>query len=261
MTQIPTAISPAVRRRAATAATIGNFIEWYDFVIYGYFAVQISAAFFPDAAPATGLMTTFATFGVALLVRPLGALVFGSIGDRIGRRTTLSIVIIMASVATFAIGCIPGYATIGIAAPVLLVVARLVQGFSAGGEYGGATSFMIEYAPSDRRGLYGSLQAMTQGMAMLTGSLLGASMNAWMSADALASWGWRIPFLIALPMGMVGIYLRLQLEETPAFVAAQKASGTKESAPLREILKNHWYPILQSVGFVTGSIVFTYLVH
>lgn len=251
-------VTPAVRRRAAAAATVGNFIEWYDFVVYGYFATQISQVFFPSAAPATALMATFATFGVALVARPVGALVFGSLGDRLGRRSSLSAVILLASIATFAIGCLPGYERAGIMAPILLVAARIVQGFSTGGEYGGATSFMIEYAPAGRRALFGSLQGMTQGLAMLAGSLLGAAMNAWMNPDTLATWGWRAPFLVALPLGIIGLYLRLRLEDTPAFLAV-RAETQVSVAPLRETLTRQARPILKSIGFVTGWTTTTYL--
>ena len=151
-----------VRKRAVVAAVIGNFIEWYDFTLYGYLAVVIAPLFFPAENRLVSLMATFAVFGVAFVMRPIGALVFGSIGDRIGRRNTLAAIILITSGATFFIGLVPSYESIGILAPLLLVLARVVQGFAVGGEYGGATSFIVEYAPEDKRGLYGSWQFVTQ---------------------------------------------------------------------------------------------------
>jgi len=151
-------IGAAERRRAVIAATIGNFVEWYDFIVYGLFATTIATLFFPSQDRLASLLATFAIFGVSFVVRPLGALIIGSYGDRVGRRTTLAVVILLMSGATFLIGVTPGYESIGVLAPILLALARALQGFSAGGEFGGATSFMVEYAPEGRRGLYGSWQ-------------------------------------------------------------------------------------------------------
>ncbi len=166
------AVEDATRRKAVVAATIGNFVEWYDFTIYGYFATVIAAQFFTAEDPLTSILATFAIFGVAFVVRPIGALVIGSIGDRIGRRATLSAVILLMSGATFLIGVAPTQAQVGVLAPIILALARALQGFSAGGEFGGATSFMVEYAPEERRALYGSWQAFTQGVAAAVGVTL-----------------------------------------------------------------------------------------
>jgi MFS transporter, MHS family, proline/betaine transporter len=193
-----------VRKRAVIAAVIGNFIEWYDFTLYGYLAVVIAPLFFPAESRLVSLMATFAVFGVAFVMRPIGALFFGSIGDRIGRRNTLATIILMTSGATFFIGLVPSYETIGILAPLLLVLARVVQGFAVGGEYGGATAFMVEYAPDDKRGLYGSWQFVTQGASLMVGLLIVTVLTTVLSEEALFSWAWRLPFFLALPLGVIG---------------------------------------------------------
>ena len=248
--------SGGARNKAVIAAVIGNFVEWYDFTIYGYFAVVIAPLFFPTEDRLVSLMATFAVFGVAFLMRPVGALFFGSIGDRIGRRSTLSAVILIASGATFLIGLLPSYETIGILAPLLLVVARMVQGFAVGGEFGGATAFMVEYAPEGKRGLYGSWQFFTQGAALLVGLLLAAGLTAALSEEALFSWAWRVAFLVALPMGLIGLYMRLKLDDTPAFRAVQEHQEV-ERAPLKESLRAHWKDLLKVVGLtwpLTGLV-------
>lgn len=203
-------------------------------------------------------MATFAIFGVAFVVRPLGALVMGSIGDRIGRRATLSAVILLMSGATFLIGVAPTYAQVGILAPIILALARALQGFSAGGEFGGATSFMIEYAPEDRRGLYGSWQAFTQGVAAAVGVTLGVVLSSALPEETFNAWGWRIPFLVALPLGLIGLYLRLRLEDTPHFRAVRETREV-ESAPLRETLRSHGGDILKVIGCIVFGTALTYL--
>lgn len=246
----------SARKRAVVAAVIGNFIEWYEFTIYGFLAVVIAPLFFPAENALVSLMATFAVFGVAFVMRPIGALFFGSVGDRVGRRNTLAVVIILMSGATFLIGLLPTYATIGILAPLLLLLARMVQGFAVGGEFGGATAFMVEYAPEDKRGLYGSWQFFTQGVSLAVGLLLVTGLTAAISEEALASWGWRIPFLVALPMGLIGLYIRLKLEDTPAFQAVREHSEV-ERAPLKQTLRRHGKNLLKIVGLtwpLTGLV-------
>jgi MFS transporter, MHS family, proline/betaine transporter len=176
-----------VRKRAVIAAVIGNFIEWYDFTLYGYLAVVFAQVYFPAENRLVSLLATFAVFGVAFVMRPIGALVFGSIGDRIGRRNTLAAIILITSGATFFIGLVPSYESIGILAPLLLVLARVVQGFAVGGEYGGATAFIVEYAPEDKRGLYGSWQFVTQGASLMVGLLIVTALTTVLSEEALYS--------------------------------------------------------------------------
>ncbi len=251
-------VDAATRRKAVVAATIGNFVEWYDFIIYGYFATVIAAQFFPSEDPLAGILATFAVFGVSFLVRPLGAIVVGSYGDRLGRRGTLAVVILLMSGATFLIGIAPTYAQVGALAPIILALARALQSFLAGGEFGGATSFMVEYAPEGRRALYGSWQAFTQGVAAATGVTLGVVLSSTLPEAAFNAWGWRIPFLISLPLGPVGLYLRLRLEDTPHFEAIQEDREV-ESAPLRETLRTHGGDILKGVGAIVFGTALTYL--
>ncbi|KAA5830528.1 MFS transporter [Saccharopolyspora hirsuta] len=247
-------------KRAVAAAAIGNTVEWFDFGVYSYIAVVISQVFFPAANPTAQLLSTFATFAVAFLVRPLGGFFFGPLGDRIGRRTVLATTMVTMALGTLSIGLIPSYATIGIWAPVLLLVARLVQGFSTGGEYGGAATFVSEYAPDRRRGFMASwLEFGT-----LTGYSLGAGLvtllTVAMSPQDLLTWGWRIPFLLAGPLGIIGLYLRFRLEESPAYRAssgAQQPSATWRG--LRTIFGEHWRPMLKCIGLVLVFNVTNYM--
>ena len=247
-----------VRKRAVIAAVIGNFIEWYDFTLYGYLAVVFAQLYFPAENRLVSLLATFAVFGVAFVMRPIGALVFGSIGDRIGRRNTLAAIILITSGATFFIGLVPSYESIGILAPLLLVLARVVQGFAVGGEYGGATSFIVEYAPEDKRGLYGSWQFVTQGASLMVGLLIVTALTTVLSEEALFSWAWRVPFLVALPLGLIGLYMRLKLEDTPAFEAVQEHHEV-ERTPLKESLRHHGKDLLKVVGLTWLLTGLTYL--
>jgi MHS family proline/betaine transporter-like MFS transporter len=206
--------------RIIFAASVGNALEWYDFTVYGYFALQISAAFFPAHDPVTSQLLTWAAFGTSFLARPLGALVLGSYADRKGRRAALSVSILLMSLGTLLMAVMPAYASIGLAAPVGIFVARLVQGFSAGGEFGGATAFMIEHAKT-RRGFFGSFQFTSQSLAMACGAGTAWALSALLSAPHLHDWGFRLPFLAGLLIGPVGFYVRRHVEETPVFEQAQ----------------------------------------
>jgi MFS transporter, MHS family, proline/betaine transporter len=219
-------------RRAVVAGTVGNFIEWYEFGVYGFFATIIAANFFsPDgSAGLESLVKTYASFALAFFFRPIGAALFGRVGDRIGRKPTLVLVLLLMTGATFLIGVLPTYAAVGAAAPWLLTLIRVLQGLSAGGEFGGAVSVMTEFAPTGRRGLYGSWQSFTVALGLLAGAGLAAILGAVLSADQLTAWGWRIPFLLALPLGLVALWLRLRLEETPSF---RRAVATTGEAPAR----------------------------
>ncbi|WP_078962348.1 MFS transporter [Streptomyces hygroscopicus] len=218
-------------RRALVAGSVGNFIEWYEFGVYGFFATIIAANFFtPDGGSEfEGLVKTYASFGIAFFFRPIGAAVFGRVGDRIGRRPTLILVLLLMTVATTLIGALPTYATLGAAAPWLLTLLRILQGLSAGGEFGGAVSIMTEFAPPGRRGLYGAWQSFTVALGLLAGAGAAALLATVMSEASLGDWGWRVPFLLTLPIGLVALWLRLRLEETPAFRAA--AAGEASTAP------------------------------
>ncbi len=226
----PITISSAARRRAIVAGSVGNFIEWYEFGIYGFLATILAAQFFSDGQQ-TGiesLIATYASFAIAFFFRPVGAALFGRIGDRIGRKPTLILVLVLMSGATALIGILPTYASIGVAAPILLTLVRILQGLSAGGEFGGAVSVMTEFAPAGKRGLYGSWQSFTVALGLLGGAGTVALLSAVLSEADLAAWGWRIAFLLAIPLGAVALFLRLKLEETPEFqqITAAGADGS-----------------------------------
>jgi MFS transporter, MHS family, proline/betaine transporter len=258
-----TVIEPAVMKRAVAAAAIGNITEWYDFGGYAYIASTIGKVFYPGSSHTVQLLAAFGTFAAAFIVRPLGGLILGPLGDRFGRTRVLAFTMILMAAGTFCIGIVPSYASIGIFAPLLLLLARLAQGFSSGGEYGGAMTFIAEYAPDRRRGFLGSwLEFGT-----LTGYVLGAGivtlLSATLSEQQLLGWGWRIPFLIAGPLGVVGVYLRLKLEETPAFsrLAATRRPHTAHRAlsELRCIFVRHWPLMLSCAGLVLVFNVTNYM--
>ncbi len=247
-------------RRAVKAAALGNAMEWFDFGVYSYIAVTLGKVFFPSGNPTAQLLSTFGAFAAAFLVRPLGGMVFGPLGDRVGRQKVLAVTMIMMAAGTFAIGLIPSYATIGVWAPVLLLAARLVQGFSTGGEYAGASTFIAEYAPDKRRGFLGSWLEFGTLAGYIGGAGLVTLMTALLSDGDLMSWGWRIPFLIAGPMGIVGLYLRMRLEETPAFAAeVAKAETARPKVPLREMVTGQWRALLLCVGLVLVFNVTDYM--
>ncbi|MFD4968740.1 MFS transporter [Streptomyces sp. NPDC058424] len=255
-----TVTDPALVRRAVKAAALGNAMEWFDFGVYSYIAVTLGKVFFPSGNPTAQLLSTFGAFAAAFLVRPFGGMVFGPLGDRIGRQKVLAFTMIMMAVGTFAIGLIPSYATIGVGAPLLLLVARLVQGFSTGGEYAGASTFIAEFAPDKRRGFLGSWLEFGTLAGYIGGAGLVTLMTALLSSDQMTSWGWRIPFLIAGPMGIIGLYLRMRLEETPAFAAeAEKCESNRPKVPLREMVVGQWKAMLLCVGLVLVFNVTDYM--
>ncbi|WP_443074046.1 glycine betaine/L-proline transporter ProP [Streptomyces sp. NBC_01456] len=262
-----TVVDPAMVKRAVSAAALGNAMEWFDFGVYSYIAVTLGHVFFPSGNPTAQLLSTFGAFAAAFLVRPIGGMVFGPLGDRIGRQKVLAITMIMMAAGTFAIGLIPSYASIGVGAPILLLVARLVQGFSTGGEYGGASTFIAEYAPDKKRGFLGSWLEFGTLAGYVGGAGLVTLMTALLSTGDLNSWGWRIPFLIAGPMGIIGLYLRLRLEETPAFAQLEKEARSKEKERrevekrigIREMIFGQWRSMLLCIGLVLVFNVTDYM--
>ncbi|GAA1869207.1 glycine betaine/L-proline transporter ProP [Pseudonocardia ailaonensis] len=241
-----------------SGAAMGNAIEWYDYGVYGYLATVIKSVFFPDVSPAAGTILVFAGIAIPFILRPLGGIILGPLGDRFGRRQVLAVTILLMSGSTFCVGLIPGYATIGVWAPILLLFFRLVQGFSTGGEYGGAATFIAEYAPDRKRGFWGSfLEFGTLGGTIL-GAVLATVVQLGFDDATLQSWGWRIPFLVAGPLGLIGFWLRSRLEDTPAFQYAE-AEGKTAASPFKEVIANVWPQILQLVGFVVLLNVADYI--
>ncbi|GLB67801.1 MFS transporter [Arthrobacter mangrovi] len=253
------AVDPQVRRRVIGASFIGNFVEWFDYAVYGYLAATIAVVFFPEADPQTALLSTFALFAISFLVRPMGGFIWGHIGDRVGRKNALSLSILIMSLSTFCIALIPGYDAIGLWAPALLLIVRVVQGFSASGEYAGASAFLVEYAPAHRRGLYAAVVPASTATGLLLGSLLAAGLTGLLSEDQLHSWGWRLPFLLAAPMGLIGRYIRTKLEDTPAFRELEVEEHS-EAAPVKSLLLNHWRQLLLAVGAVLLNAVGFYVI-
>lgn len=255
----PAGVGKKTRRKVVAASFIGNFVEWFDYAVYGYLAVTITAVFFPEADPQTGLMLTFALFAISFLVRPLGGFVWGHLGDRIGRRTALSWSILIMSAATFCIALIPSYATIGIWAPILLLIIRVVQGFSASGEYAGASAFLVEYAPANRRGLYAAVVPASTAAGLLLGSLVAALLTGLLEPGQMQEWGWRLPFLLAAPMGLIGRYIRTKLEDSPVFKELAKEDDVIK-APVSSLFKDHWRQLIQAVGAVLLNAVGFYVI-
>ncbi len=199
------------------AAAAGNLLEWYDFAAYGFFAAIIGKLYFPSGNATTSLLAALAVFGVAFVMRPAGGFVLGRFADRAGRRPALTLSVLMMGVSTTLIACLPTYAGVGLLAPVLLVFLRCVQGFSAGGEYAGAATYLIEYAPRNRRGLWSSVISATAALGVLVAGLTALLLSAWLSEAELTSWGWRVPFLLAAPLSLAGLYVRFKLDDTPVY--------------------------------------------
>ncbi|MGO4382762.1 MFS transporter [Specibacter sp. RAF43] len=252
-------VDKGTRKRVVVASFIGNFVEWFDYAVYGYLAATIAGAFFPTADKQTGLLLTFGVFAISFFVRPLGGFIWGQIGDRVGRKNALSLSILIMSGATFAIALIPGYNTIGIWAPILLLMVRVVQGFSAAGEYAGASAFLVEYAPAGKRGLYAAVVPASTAAGLLLGSLIAALLSLTLTPEQMHDWGWRLPFLLAAPMGLIGRYIRTKLEDTPAF-RALAAEDEAVKAPVAALFRDHWRSLLLAVGAVLLNAVGFYVI-
>ncbi|MBN9458211.1 MAG: MFS transporter [Bosea sp.] len=248
-------------RRAVIAAIVGNTLEWYDFAVYGFFALTLAKLFFPTGDPTVSLLLTVATFGVGFIMRPVGALVLGTLADRRGRKLALSLTILLMALGTAMIGLAPTYATAGAWAPAIIVLARLIQGFSAGGEIGGATAFLVEHAPPARRGLYASWQQASQAGALLLGSLTGALLTGLLPAADIEAWGWRVPFLLGLLIAPVGLFIRFRVSETDSFKAILRERAARPEAsfsPLRDTLGKHRSAVFVGFGITIAWTVCTY---
>ncbi|MCC0093848.1 MFS transporter [Streptomyces flavotricini] len=253
------AVRTSTTRRALLAGSVGNLVEWYEFGVYGCLATVIAANFFryEGSSGAEALVATYASFALAFFFRPVGAVLFGRLGDRVGRRPALIAVVGLMTLATVMIGLLPTRAAIGAAAPWLLTLLRVLQGLSAGGEFGGAVALMTEYAPVGRRGLYGAWQSFTVALGLLTGAGTAAALASALSADALHAWGWRIPFLLALPLGAVALWLRTALAEPPPPREPAAPADTPPAAP-RELAR----AVVLGIGRVMGwsAAGYTFLV-
>jgi MHS family proline/betaine transporter-like MFS transporter len=254
-----TTVADGAPERAGTfkvlaAAAIGNALEFFDILIYGYFAVTISRLFFPTADSTTALLLTFGTFGVSYLIRPLGALVIGAYADRSGRRSAMLVSIVIMTIGTALMAFMPTYSSIGIAAPIMVLIARLLQGFAVAGEFGSATAFLVEHS-RERKGFFASFQWFGQGLAAVLASLFGVVILGSLTADQLNSWGWRVPFLFGLLIGPIGLYIRSQVGETPEF----EQQGPSH-APLRQLFATQWERLLLAIGVVVLSTSSNYII-
>ncbi|MDH0748900.1 MFS transporter [Pseudomonas sp. GD03842] len=257
-TPTPEQVDPATLRKVIVAASIGNFVEWFDFAVYGFLATTIAQEFFPSGDASAALLKTFAVFAVAFAFRPLGGLFFGMLGDRIGRKRTLAFTILLMAGATTLIGVLPTYAAIGVTAPILLTVIRCAQGFSAGGEYAGACAYLMEHAPRGKRAWYGSFVPVSTFAAFASAAIFAYALEASLSTEAMSSWGWRLPFLVAAPLGLVGLYLRWKLDETPAFQAVEEEHAVAHS-PLKDTLRHHGGAILALGAFISLTALSFYM--
>jgi MHS family proline/betaine transporter-like MFS transporter len=242
--------------RLLAASAIGNVLEWYDFAIYGYFAFSIGQTFFPQSDPVAQVLSAFGVFAAGYLVRPFGGVLTGTIADRFGRQAALSFSITAVAVPTFLVGLLPGYDTIGIMAPVLLTALRMIQGLAVAGECTTSFTFMIEHAPAERRGLVGAVASSSATLGMLLGSGGGTLMASLLTVDQLHHWGWRVPFLFGLGVGIVGYLLRRQVHETPAVTDQEKH---RSRSPLAEILVQDKRLLLRIAGVATFGAVGFYL--
>ena len=253
----PAAFPDVAQDRSLTklvvAVSIGNALEWYDISSYGYFAVYVSKAFFPNSDPAISLLLTFGTFGLAFLVRPIGGVVLGAYADRHGRKASLMVSIVLMTLGTLMIAVMPTYESIGVLAPVAVLIARLVQGFSAGGEFGSSTAFLVEHMPH-RRGFVASWQFASQGLGQVLSSAFGVGLTLGMTAAELGAWGWRIPFLFGVLVGPVGIYIRNHLDD------ATPPPATRQGTPVMDLFLRQKLGVLLAVGALAVSTAVNYLI-
>ena len=251
---------PQSKKLVITASSLGTVFEWYDFYLYGLLATIISAQFFSGVNETTGFIFALAAFAAGFAVRPFGAILFGRIGDLVGRKNTFLVTMAIMGLSTFCVGLLPSYASMGVAAPVMLVLLRLLQGLALGGEYGGAATYVAEHAPNHKRGLYTSFIQTTATLGLFAALLVVIGVRTWLGEEAFADWGWRIPFLISILLLAVSMWIRMQLAESPVF-RRMKAEGTTSKAPLTEAF-GRWgnlrLVIIALFGAVAGQAVVWY---
>jgi MHS family proline/betaine transporter-like MFS transporter len=235
--------------KAVSAAVIGNVLEWYDFSVYAFVAVILAKKFFPPGNDLVALLATFLTFGLGFVARPLGGILIGRLGDTRGRKAALLLTIFLMAIGTVLIGVLPTYATIGFAAPLLLLLARLMQGFSAGGEWGGSTTYIVEWAPHGKRGLFGSFQQTSVVAGLLLGSGIAALMTTVLTPGQMDDWGWRVPFLLGGLLGPVGLYMRSGIDETPAYRRAEAEKAPAGESGLMLAARAFGFTIVWTVCF------------
>lgn len=254
----PQDVPTGILHRAIGASAIGNAVEWFDYGVYAYLTTHIAASLFPNGS--NGVLYTLVGFAISFLIRPIGGLFWGPLGDKIGRKRVLAMTIILMAASTCAVGLIPSYATIGVWAPALLYLLRVIQGFSAGGEYGGAATFMAEYAPDKRRGFYGSFLEVGTLSGFTLGNLIALLLLHVLDTPAMESWGWRIPFFVAAPLGLIGMYLRSRMEDTPIFkeLAANESTEEQIASVFRDLFTRYTRPILTLFGLVIALNVVNY---
>lgn len=254
----PNDVSPGILRRAIGASAIGNAVEWFDYGVYAYLTTHIAASLFPEGS--NGVFYTLVGFAISFLIRPIGGLFWGPLGDKIGRKRVLAMTIILMASSTLVIGLIPSYASIGIWAPIILYASRMLQGFSAGGEYGGACTFMAEYAPDKKRGFYGSFLEVGTLAGFTLGNAIALLLVNTLDDPAMESWGWRLPFFVAAPLGLIGLYLRTRLEDTPVFRELERQQKTEDDVAgvFKDLLTRYTRPILTLFGLVIALNVVNY---
>lgn len=250
-------VPKSVLRRAVAASAMGNATEWFDYGVYAYVATEIGANFFPGEHESLGALLGFA---VSFVLRPLGGIVWGPLGDKLGRSTILATTILLMSSATFCVGLIPSYDTIGIWAPIILILLRMIQGFSTGGEYGGAATFMAEYAPDKKRGFWGSFLEVGTLAGFSAALILVLVLRYFIGETGMEEWGWRIPFFVAGPLGAIGLYLRVKMEDTPVFRELEEKDEVEHEASgaLKDLVARYWKPILQLFALVIALNVANY---
>lgn len=249
-----TAQQVAMARRAVISSSIGAALEWFDIIVYATFATTIAKVFYPESDPTFALILTFATFAISYVIRPLGGMVLGSYADRKGRKKALTLTLGLMMLGTLIMAVAPPYASVGVAGALIILLSRLIQGFSAGGEFGTATAFLIETAPH-KKAYYSSWQVASQGASMMLASGFGYFLTTGLSPEALESWGWRVPFFVGLLIGPVGLYIRARLEETEEFTAAEK-----EKFPLGTLFKLHYGRLLAGVAVIGVATISVYLI-